>query len=179
MSRNPTANDSVAARSFAVHFRGRHAEEGYDLCGTTHCQRLEPDLVTERLQSLADKTAGELLWYAGKPVFAWSGGAMAVCDRVVLFHDDPPQGPGASEVLDHGLGLVPDLVSLPQPEERLQLESTDRVRILAQRFAPALCLALPSRSSVVFQKGRFLRPDGVIELREDGSHGPFSPLVPR
>ena len=31
----------------------------------------------------------------GKTVFAWSAGAMAVSERVVLFHDDPPQGPGA------------------------------------------------------------------------------------
>jgi stage II sporulation protein D len=57
---------AVAVRTFAVQLRGRHAKEGYDLCGTTHCQRLEPDLVTARLQSLADQTAGELLWYEGK-----------------------------------------------------------------------------------------------------------------
>ena len=107
----------------------------------------------------------------GRPVFAWSGGAMAVTDRLVLFHDDPPQGPGASEVLDKGLGLVPQVVALPQPEQRLKLDSAERVRILAQRFAPALCLALPSRSSVVFRDGSFQRPDGVFELREDGSHG--------
>ncbi|MCU1235750.1 MAG: SpoIID/LytB domain [Candidatus Solibacter sp.] len=60
---------AVAIRTFAIHFRARHAKEGYDLCGTTHCQRLEPDLVTERLQSLADATAGELLWYEGKPAY--------------------------------------------------------------------------------------------------------------
>ena len=105
-----------------------------------------------------------------RPVFAWSGGAMAVTERVVLFHDDPPQGPGACEVLDKGLALVPHLVALPQPEQRLQLDRTDRVRIMAQRFAPALCLALPSRSSVVFREGGFQRSDGVVELREDGSH---------
>ena len=29
-------------------------------------------------------------------VFAWSAGAMAISERVVLFHDDPPQGPGVS-----------------------------------------------------------------------------------
>jgi stage II sporulation protein D len=61
---------AVAVRTFAIHFRTRHAKEGYDLCGTTHCQRLEPELVTERLQSLADATAGELLWYEGKPAYA-------------------------------------------------------------------------------------------------------------
>jgi len=109
----------------------------------------------------------------GRIVFAWSGGAMAVSDRVVLFHDDPPQGPGASEVLDKGLGLVPDVVALPQPEQRLNLERPERVQILARRFAPAICLALPSGSGVVFRQDRFVRSDGAVELREDGSHGLF------
>ena len=106
-----------------------------------------------------------------KTVFAWSAGAMAVTDRVVLFHDDPPQGPGASEVLDKGLGLVPQLVALPQPEQRLKLEDTNRVRIMAQRFAPAICLALPSGASVEYRDGHFARAEGTVELREDGGSG--------
>ncbi|HSR41828.1 MAG TPA: hypothetical protein VLL48_06645, partial [Longimicrobiales bacterium] len=36
--------------------------------------------------------AGELL--AGRTVVACSGGAMALAERVVLFHDSPPWGPG-------------------------------------------------------------------------------------
>jgi stage II sporulation protein D len=102
---------AVAARSYALNLRGRHAAEGYDLCGTTHCQRLEPAAVTPRLASLAAQTAGELLWFAGKPAFAcysrrcggttedaaavW-GGLRAPFLRV---HDDPycPRQPGAGE----------------------------------------------------------------------------------
>jgi stage II sporulation protein D len=61
---------AVAARSYALNLRGRHAGQGYDLCATTHCQRLEPGLVTSRLASLAAQTAGELLWFEGKPAFA-------------------------------------------------------------------------------------------------------------
>ncbi len=61
---------AVAARSYALHLRGRHAAQGYDLCSTTHCQRLDPDAVTPRLASLAAQTAGELLWFEGKPAFA-------------------------------------------------------------------------------------------------------------
>jgi stage II sporulation protein D len=60
---------AVAARTYAIYFRGRHAAEGYDLCGTTHCQRLDPAAVTPRIQALVDATAGELLWYEGKPIF--------------------------------------------------------------------------------------------------------------
>jgi hypothetical protein len=107
-------------------------------------------------------------------VFAWSGGAMAITERIVLFHDDPPQGPGASEVLDAGLGLVPGVVVLPQPEQRLRLDRKDRVRVLVQRFAPATCLALPARSRVTWRAGKFTTPRSVIKLEASGEHHEFT-----
>jgi stage II sporulation protein D len=61
---------AVAARTFGVYGRGRHRAEGYDLCGTTHCQRLDLAGITPRLERAAAATAGELLWFAGKPAFA-------------------------------------------------------------------------------------------------------------
>jgi stage II sporulation protein D len=60
---------AVAARTYAVHMRGRHASEGFDLCDTTHCQRLDLDAITPRLESAASDTEGELLWFEGKPAF--------------------------------------------------------------------------------------------------------------
>ena len=60
---------SVAARTYAIRLRGRHAAEGYDFCSTTHCQRVELAGITPRLQAAADATAGELLWFAGRPAF--------------------------------------------------------------------------------------------------------------
>ena len=102
-------------------------------------------------------------------VVAWSAGAMAIASRVVLFHDDPPQGPGASEVLDRGLGLVRGVVPLPQPETRLRLDDPERVGLLASRFAPALCVALPARSTVLIQDGAVKRVAGPQVLARDGS----------
>jgi len=61
---------AVAARTFGVYGRGRHASEGYDLCGATHCQRVDLAGITPRLQAAAAATAGELLWWQGKPAFA-------------------------------------------------------------------------------------------------------------
>ena len=61
---------AVAARTFGVYGRGRHASEGYDLCGTTHCQRVDLAAVTPRMEAAAAATAGQLLWSAGKPAFA-------------------------------------------------------------------------------------------------------------
>jgi stage II sporulation protein D len=61
---------AVAARTFGVYGRGRHSKEGYDLCGTTHCQRIDLAGVTPRMEAASAATAGELLWSAGKPAFA-------------------------------------------------------------------------------------------------------------
>ncbi|HWE25314.1 MAG TPA: hypothetical protein VG496_15360, partial [Myxococcales bacterium] len=108
-------------------------------------------------------------------VFAWSAGAMAITERVVLFHDDPPQGPGASEVLDSGLGLCPGVVVFPEPEKRLRLDRKDLVARTARRFSPALSLALPARSRVTWRKGRFEGSHGVQLLRADGEPVPFEP----
>jgi stage II sporulation protein D len=60
---------AVAARTYAVRMRGRHDAEGFDLCDTTHCQRLDRAHVTARIDDAVSDTAGELLWYAGKPAF--------------------------------------------------------------------------------------------------------------
>jgi hypothetical protein len=110
---------------------------------------------------------------AGRSVFAWSAGAMAVSDRVVLFHDDPPQGPGASEVLDAGLGLCPNAVFFPEPEKRLHVDQKDRMALLSRRFAPALCLLLPARSRAAFRGSKFVSSIGVQRLTSAGEAIPF------
>lgn len=107
---------------------------------------------------------------ANKVVFAWCAGAMALAERVVLFHDSPPQGPGAAEVLDRGLGLVTNAVVLPQPEFRLRLDDRARVALMARRFAPAHCIALPARARVGWSRGGPSAPYGVLELRDDGTY---------
>jgi hypothetical protein len=42
---------------------------------------------------------------AGQPVVAWSAGAMALTDRIVLFHDHTPHGPGHAELHGRGGGV--------------------------------------------------------------------------
>jgi stage II sporulation protein D len=60
---------AVAARTYAVRMRGRHSAEHFDFCSTTHCQRVELNGITPRLQSIAAATSGQLLWYQGRPAF--------------------------------------------------------------------------------------------------------------
>src|SRR5690606_4681694 len=109
----------------------------------------------------------------GQAVFAWSGGGMVVSDRLVLFHDSPPQGRGASEILDEGLGLASGVVPLPHPDLRLRLDDPERVGLLARRFAPAECLALPEGAHVVVRDGRLERASSVTLLQGDGSCRPL------
>lgn len=80
--------------------------------------------------------------HGDRPVVAWSAGAMALTERVVLFHDSPPQGRGNAEVHGPGLGLAPGLVALPHARHRLDLDDPDRVELLARRFAPATCVPM-------------------------------------
>jgi len=75
-------------------------------------------------------------------VIAWSAGAMALTDRVVLFHDRTPQGLSPSEIYGDGLGLIPDTVLLPHARRRLNIDDPLRMATLAQRFEPATCVVL-------------------------------------
>jgi hypothetical protein len=79
---------------------------------------------------------------ANKLVVAWSAGAMAVSERVVLFHDSPPQGAGNPEVFDVGLGLSSGVQPLPHADRRLQLTDPVRMSLFARRFSPATCAIL-------------------------------------
>jgi hypothetical protein len=102
------------------------------------------------------------------PVFAWAAGAMAVAERVVLFHDAPPQGPGAAQILEDGLGLAPGIVPLPGARHRLRLDDRDRVRLTAKRFAPAACVALDDGAMVTFDGERWGHGQAALRLDAAG-----------
>src|SRR5262249_52933045 len=104
----------------------------------------------------------------GRPIFAWSAGAMALSDTVILFHDSPPQGAGTPQVFDAGLGLVPGIVPLPSPRQRLRLDDRDRVAALARRFAPAACVAFDEGARLAYRKGRFAEAQGTQRLETSG-----------
>lgn len=82
------------------------------------------------------------------PVIAWSAGAMALAEEVVLFHDRAVQGPGNPEVHGRGLSVLRGVVPLPHASARLLLDDADRMGVFAQRFAPARCVLLDAGSRV-------------------------------
>ncbi len=79
---------------------------------------------------------------ADKPIVAWSAGAMALSDRVVLFHDSPARGAGDAEVFGPGFGLVGGIIPLPHARHRMALDDRRRVALMARRFAPLICVGL-------------------------------------
>jgi hypothetical protein len=104
-----------------------------------------------------------------RPIVAWSAGAMALTERVVLFHEDPPHGQAISEVLETGLCLVPGLVVLPEPRLRLHLDDTVRVGELAERYAPAMCVAIDHGAQIWVDGGRVIRAVSAQRLDPSGT----------
>ena len=101
-------------------------------------------------------------------VIAWSAGAMALADRIVLFHDRSPQGPGHPEVYGSGLSLLRDVVLLPHARARLLLDDVPRMAVFARRFAPARCVLLEAGTRIEFIRGGGSWPPGVRVIAEDG-----------
>jgi hypothetical protein len=100
-------------------------------------------------------------------VIAWSAGAMALADRIVLFHDRSPQGPGHPEVYGAGLSLLREVILLPHARARLLLDDAPRMAVFAQRFAPARCILLETGARLnVGSDGAW--PPGTRVLAQDG-----------
>jgi len=108
----------------------------------------------------------------GKPLVAWSAGAMAIAERVVLFHDHPPQGAGNAEVFESGLGLVPGTIFLPHAATRLALSDVQRVALLARRFRPAVCRTLDEGSWLHFHRGELRAAAASLRLLSSGGTAP-------
>ncbi len=109
---------------------------------------------------------------AGKPLVAWSAGAMVLTERVVLFHDFPPYGSDIAQVLDAGFGIVPGLVALPDAARRVRQDDRAGIGRFAQRMAPATCVAMDPGARLTLRNGRLtaahvarLTPEGDLDRR--------------
>jgi hypothetical protein len=108
-----------------------------------------------------------------KPLLAWSAGAMVLTERVVLFHDRPPEGPGNAELLEPGLGLAPGIVALPHASARLRLDDLPRTSLFSQRFAPSVCVALDPYARARWDGAQWRLQDGTWRIGEDGTLVPM------
>jgi hypothetical protein len=111
------------------------------------------------------------------PVVAWSAGAMALTERVVLFHDFGPEGAREAEVYDRGLARVTGIVALPHARRRLRLDDPDRCAVMARRFTDMHCVLLDDGTALELgpsgelpRGARILGIDGTIhEIRRAAS----------
>ena len=121
---------------------------------------------------------------AERPVLAWGAGAMALGERVVLFHDNPPQGFGNAEIWGPGAALYGGLLPLPHARHRLRLDDPLRVRILARRLAPSICVPMDEGERVTIggdgdggglgegDSARFLNESGEVLPYDGGAARP-------
>jgi hypothetical protein len=105
---------------------------------------------------------------AAAPVIAWSAGAMALTDRIVLFGDRSAHGPGHAEVYGSGLSVLRDVVLLPHARARMLLDDTPRMAAFARRFAPARCIVLEAGTRIETSSDDRTWPSGTRMLGADG-----------
>ena len=99
------------------------------------------------------RLGGEL---AKKPLIAWSAGAMALSERIVLFHHHAPQGRRDAELLDAGLGIIGGRILLPHARTRLDWSNRKRMALFSRRFSPAACCTLDNGSLLQFEDDRLV-----------------------
>jgi len=128
--------------------------------------------VAELLNRIRLFRLGELL--ARKPVIAWSAGAMALSERIVLFHQNAPQGKSDAEILDAGLGIVRRQVLLPHAQSRLDWRDRTRLALFSRRFAPAACLTLDNGSMVTIENSRVVFASRSSRLLKTGRKSPVA-----
>jgi hypothetical protein len=101
------------------------------------------------------------------PVMTWSAGAMALSERVMLFHHQGPPGRRYVEAYAEGLGAYGGIVPFPHPRRRLALDDKPRMGVLARRLAPRTCLLLSDGERVDLVDGQPL-PAGARWIDASG-----------
>jgi hypothetical protein len=104
-----------------------------------------------------------------KPVVGWSAGAMVLCERIVVYHDTPPQGPGNAEVLEEGLGFGRGVIALPHARSRLRLDDSRRVTRFAERWTPDRCVALDEGARLTLTPDGWSASPGTCTLEAAGT----------
>lgn len=144
----------------------RHRRELESLLAGTSCLCIAGGHVSVLLNVM--RLFGVLELAGDRPLIGWSAGAMVLSERIVLFHDDPPQGQGHAEVFDRGLGACPGIVALPHATKRLALDDRARVSLFARRFDPDLCAVLDPKTRVDRRGGRWIGDGATRRMSASG-----------
>lgn len=93
----------IVARTYALRNLGRHRDEGFDFCGTVHCQRYGGVFAEDpKTSDLVEETRGIIVTYEGQPAS-------------VVFHSESG---GYTDSAENVWGKeIPYLVEVPSPWE--------------------------------------------------------------
>ncbi len=105
---------------------------------------------------------------ADRHLVAWSAGAMALTDRIVLFHDRSPEGRRHAEVLGAGCGIIPGYVFLPDVTRRLRTRDRLRLGLMSRRFAPDVCVALDNGTKLAIEDAGIENAEHARQLYRNG-----------
>ncbi len=109
-----------------------------------------------------------LLRHLQIPVIAWSGGAMAMGDKIVFYHHFIPHSSGDAELSRHGMRWFHSLLLFPSASQRLNLASRVEIALLARRFNEDFCYAMDEGSELEWSSQKLVRMDGINRLSLDG-----------
>jgi stage II sporulation protein D len=190
---------AVAVRTYATHFRGQHARDGFDFCDTTHCQVPSWVGITSRISAAMDFTRGEILMFHGAAIPSFyhqnCGGMTAagneawptVSEPYLRSHPDPYcltasplKWESSISVVDldaalHTAGLSPPLGwAAIEIVSRSESGRAQRLRFNGGSSQPALVSASSFRFAVNRALGWNKIRSDLYDLRNDGDHILFS-----
>ena len=94
---------------------------------------------------------------------------MVASERLVLFHDAPPQGSSHAEVMEAGFGLARSVVVLPHARRRLHAHETRNMAVFARRFEPGMCVLLDDGSRIDWRGRRWSGLPGTRRVATTGT----------
>jgi len=153
---------AVIGRTYALAHLNRHANEGFDVCATTHCQLFEPSRMTTsrwaaQSSEAVRQTTGTVLWFRDRPADA-------------LFHADCGGRTSRADDVWSGVGQ-PYLVSLEDDGPAASAHATWRYETTEAAMIAALNKDSRTRIGNTLRGIQVLERDGAGRAERIAIHG--------
>ncbi len=159
---------AIIGRTYALAHLNRHANEGFDVCATTHCQLFEPSRMrTSRWAAQSSEavrqTTGTVLWFRDRPADA-------------LFHADCGGRTSRADEVWNGAGQ-PYLVSLEDDGPAASAHATWRYETTEASMIAALNKDGRTKIGASLRGIQVLERDGAGRAKQIALHGSQDRIV--